>query len=178
MLQLPMQPDSENVRALAQVYREEFTGLTTATVTLAQEPARTVDGVGVEQVYRNGRLLAATAVTTTSDAMTTTFARERRTGSTSTTWTLADAPDTGLELVWKNGTLLDPSVDYAIAGDTITLGAAPVGADVLIAWYPVTATSSSSSSDGTSYTIAGTTLTLDADLTADDVLVVQYPYRT
>lgn len=57
MRQLPAQPESANVRALAQWYRERFTGLTGTAITLAQTPVRTSDDVGLELVVKNGAIL-------------------------------------------------------------------------------------------------------------------------
>lgn len=52
MFPLPHEPETDNVRALASLTRERFTGLTTAIITLANEP---VDGF--ELVHKNGALL-------------------------------------------------------------------------------------------------------------------------
>lgn len=60
MKQLPGEPESPNVRVLAQVYRETFTGITGDTVTLAYTPVTTVNDVGLEQIYKNGVLMGAT----------------------------------------------------------------------------------------------------------------------
>lgn len=57
MLQMPGVPADSNERALAQVYRERFTGLTGTAITLAYTPAQTADSVGLERVYKNGALL-------------------------------------------------------------------------------------------------------------------------
>lgn len=172
-----MQPQDPNVRVLAQHYIENFTGLTTVTITLAYTPQQTVDGIGLEQVYKNGKLLAAGAVSSTTNALV--MHRERRTGSTSATWTLSNTPDTGLELVFLNGTLLDAIAGaghYTVSGAVVTLGTAPVVGDVLVAWYPTT--TATTSSLGTSYTIAGNVITLDTAAIAGDVFLVNYPYRT
>ena len=68
--------------------------------------------------------------------------RESRTGSTSTTWVLANKPmydDADLEpsplFVFKNGLLLQPTTDYTVAGQTITLASAPVSGDLVTAIY-------------------------------------------
>lgn len=50
-------PPTANERALAQWYRERFTGLTTTAITLAQTPVRTADDVGLELVVKNGAVL-------------------------------------------------------------------------------------------------------------------------
>jgi hypothetical protein len=86
MRALPQQPETANIRALAQVYRERFTGLTGTTITLQH------------------------VVTTTQFG------------------------DEGLEHVFKNGVLLDPTT-YTIRGKVITLGSAAVGTDVFIVYY-------------------------------------------
>jgi hypothetical protein len=52
MLTLPDEPETENIRALASLTRERYTGLTTAVITLVNE-ARD----GFEIVYKNGVLL-------------------------------------------------------------------------------------------------------------------------
>lgn len=84
MIPLPNPPESQNIRALAKLGRERYTGLTTTIVTLN------------------------------------------------------DAASEGLEMVHKNGTLLDPNggtSGYAISGKTITLGAAAIAGDVFVIWY-------------------------------------------
>jgi hypothetical protein len=86
MKQLATAPTA-NERALAAEYRERFTGLVVATITLTKTPLRTVD-------------------------------------------------DVGLELLFKNGTLLDPSVAYSISGKTITLAVAAIAGDVFVVRYP------------------------------------------
>ncbi len=57
MRQLPTEPQNDNIRALAQMYHERFTGLTGTEITLLNVPARTVDDVALEQVFKNGVLL-------------------------------------------------------------------------------------------------------------------------
>ena len=56
MLRLPAQP-SNIERVLAQVYLEQQTGLTTATITLAKSVAQTQDGVSLLLLFKNGALL-------------------------------------------------------------------------------------------------------------------------
>lgn len=56
MRQLP-QPASLNERALAQHYVERFTGLASATLTLAYSVAQTQDGVNLLWVSKNGAIL-------------------------------------------------------------------------------------------------------------------------
>lgn len=70
--------------------------------------------------------------------------RERFTGLTTTAITLSSEPrrtanDEGVELVFKNGTLLDPNggaSGYTISGKSITLGTAAIAGDVFIISYP------------------------------------------
>lgn len=57
MIQLPSAPESPNIRALANRYRQSFTGLTVNTLTLDYFPVRTANDVGVEQVLLNGQKL-------------------------------------------------------------------------------------------------------------------------
>lgn len=68
--------------------------------------------------------------------------RESRTGSTSATWQLSSRPlfdPTDLEsapvLIWKNGALLQPVVDYTIAGDIVTFVVAPIAGDRVTAYF-------------------------------------------
>lgn len=56
MLRLLATP-SLNERALAQVYLEQQTGLTVATITLAKPVAQTQDGVSLILLFKNGTLL-------------------------------------------------------------------------------------------------------------------------
>jgi len=88
MRALPQQPESPNIRALSQIYRERFTSLTGTTITLAYIPATTQN------------------------------------------------TNEGLELVFKNGTLLDPATAYTISGKAITLSTAAVAGDVFVIHYP------------------------------------------
>lgn len=52
MIPLPREPESENVRALASLMRERFTGLTTTAIGLQNEAVN-----GFEAVFKNGALL-------------------------------------------------------------------------------------------------------------------------
>jgi hypothetical protein len=65
------------------------------------------------------------------------WARERFTGSTSTTISLANKAVDGTEFVYKNGTLLDPppGTAYTVSGSTLTLGSARLTGDVLVISY-------------------------------------------
>lgn len=56
MLRLLEQP-SNNERALAQVYLEQQTSLTTATISLSKPVAQTQDGVSLILLFKNGALL-------------------------------------------------------------------------------------------------------------------------
>jgi hypothetical protein len=70
--------------------------------------------------------------------------RERFTGLTIALVQLAYAPvqtadGVGLELVFKNGALLDPNGGaggYTISGSAITLGTAAIAGDVFVVKYP------------------------------------------
>lgn len=102
MLQLPGRPGDANTRALGQVYRESFTGLTTDTVALTYEPTATVDGVHLELVFKNGQLLDGAGGGAGFQV------RERFTGISGTSLPLTNFPVVaGTELVFKNGQLLD-----------------------------------------------------------------------
>lgn len=79
-LTLPERPGSSSLRALAAFAREEFTGLTTAAVTVSHAIVQ------------------------------------------------------GVELVFKNGTLVRPST-YTISGTTITLGSALLAGDWVVVHY-------------------------------------------
>ena len=73
MITLPL-PPSQTERALAQVYREEFTGLTTVTLTLTNPVAQTLDGKSLLLLFKNGTLLSegagASQYTVTGTAVT------------------------------------------------------------------------------------------------------------
>lgn len=81
---------------------------------------------------------------TTNEKVLAAEYRERFTGLTTTAITLAKVPlrtvdDVGLELVFKNGTLLDPNggaSGYTISGKSITLGTAAIAGDVFVIRYP------------------------------------------
>lgn len=57
MIQLPAEPESENVRQLAMWTSERQTGVTIATLTLANTPVQTTDGTQLERVHKNGTRL-------------------------------------------------------------------------------------------------------------------------
>lgn len=64
--------------------------------------------------------------------------RERVTGLVTAALPLSVAAVEGLELVFKNGALLDPNGGaggYSILGKDITLGAAAIAGDVFVIWY-------------------------------------------
>jgi hypothetical protein len=68
--------------------------------------------------------------------------RESRTGSTSATWPLSNKPmydvndlESSPVFVYKNGALLQPLVDYTVAGDIITFAVAPIAGDRTTAVY-------------------------------------------
>ena len=60
---------------------------------------------------------------------------ERQTGAVGGTLTLSGTAVDGLALVWKNGTLLDPSGGASVSGNTVTLGVAAIAGDVFVIWY-------------------------------------------
>ena len=65
MIQLPQQPETANVRALAAWVREELTGLTTAVVTLAHEPQ-----TETETVVKNGAVVRPSTYTVSGKTIT------------------------------------------------------------------------------------------------------------
>ena len=73
MIFLPAQPTPLE-RTLAQVYREEFTGLTTVALTLTNPVAQTLDGKSLLLLFKNGTLLSegagASQYTVTGTAVT------------------------------------------------------------------------------------------------------------
>jgi hypothetical protein len=81
---------------------------------------------------------------TTNERVLAAEYRERFTGLTTVTITLTKVPirtidDVGLELVHKNGSLLDPNGGaggYTISGKSITLGTAAIAGDVFVIRYP------------------------------------------
>lgn len=64
-IQLPEPPESPNVRALAGWSREEFTGLTTAVVTLAKTA-----NAGTELVVKNGSIVRPSTYTLAGTTLT------------------------------------------------------------------------------------------------------------
>lgn len=57
MIQLPHEPESDNIRQLAMQTRERQTGVVGATLTLANTPLQAIDGTQLEQVVKNGVVL-------------------------------------------------------------------------------------------------------------------------
>jgi hypothetical protein len=57
MIQLPAEPESDNIRQLAMWTSERQTGVTIATLTLANTPVQTTDGTQLERVHKNGTRL-------------------------------------------------------------------------------------------------------------------------
>lgn len=70
MIQTPQQPETPNIRFLAQRERERFTGLTTAVVTLTNTPAQTIRGTGLDAVFKNGALVDPTTYTVVGNVIT------------------------------------------------------------------------------------------------------------
>lgn len=62
--------------------------------------------------------------------------QERFTGLTGTSVSLSSSVDanSGILMVFKNGSLVDPST-VAVSGATLTLGGALIGTDVLVVFY-------------------------------------------
>jgi len=88
-------PPSNVERALGQVYREEQTGLTVVTVTLANPVAQTQDGVNLIMLFKNGTLLPEIAGATGYSVV----------GKTVTLGTAAIAGDRFIALYWyRSGT--------------------------------------------------------------------------
>ena len=69
MKQLPQQPESPNVRVLAQTYREDFANVTD-TLTLTYTPLLTVDGRGLEAVFVDGVFRHPSAYTLDGNVLT------------------------------------------------------------------------------------------------------------
>lgn len=66
------------------------------------------------------------------------WTRERFTGLSGTAVTLSRTPIAGLELVFFNGTALDPNggaSGYSLNENVVTLGTAAVAGDVFLIWY-------------------------------------------
>lgn len=149
MLQLPNSPDSANVRALGQTYRESFTGVTGDTVTLTYEPVQTLDDVHLELVFKNGQLLDGTG------GGSGVLARERFTGVSGTSLPLTNFPVVaGTELVFKNGQLLDdhPAQSVSLTGMHTELDTLTVTVDTVSVSVSATGTASPS---GDSVSVTG-----------------------
>ena len=63
------------------------------------------------------------------------FGQESQTGLTITAITLAHSPVEGTLLLFKNGLLLNPGVEYTITGGSVTLSGAAIAADDFVAYY-------------------------------------------
>lgn len=68
--------------------------------------------------------------------------RESRTGSVAATWALANRPqvdtvnfEASPVCIFKNGALLQPTVDYSIDGQTVTFVVPPIVGDRVTAIY-------------------------------------------
>jgi len=67
---LPTQPETQNVRVLAQESLEEFTGIATATVTLTNRVLTTVNGIALALVFKNGTLVQPSTYTIAGNVIT------------------------------------------------------------------------------------------------------------
>lgn len=63
------------------------------------------------------------------------FGQESQTGLTTTAITLAHSPVEGTLLLFKNGLLLNPGVEYTIVAAAVTLGGAAIAGDDFVAYY-------------------------------------------
>lgn len=87
------------------------------------------------------RRLPVAASATPNETALSQVTKERFTDSTASTLTLRNHAIAGLELVFKNGQLLDSAAstpDYFLVGNTLTLSTALVSTDVVYAHYPFT----------------------------------------
>lgn len=184
MKQLPFPPASVNERALASEYRDTFTGLTGTGLTLTYPPMRTIDGVALELVFKNGTLLDG------SSAGVTSVSRESFTGVVALFFTLAHLPVTGNELVFKNGRLLDghaartltPAVKESLEEDftggtsaTLTLAHTPDGNNILVFKNGALLRRVAGA---THYTLASNVVTLGTAPIAADEVIVWYQWGT
>lgn len=189
---MPGAPLSPTERTLAQEYRDEFTGITGTSLTLTHLPAQTVDGVGLELLFKNGELLDGGGTMRESvQSASFTLAREpvpstlllfdngilidptygttisashheSFTGTTSTTITLGATP-VGLVQVYKNGTPINTPADYTISGNVITLASAPVTSDVFDVYY--------TSNETITYAVSGKNVTVSGGGVSDTITV-------
>lgn len=63
------------------------------------------------------------------------FGYDRQTGLTANPLTLANAPVEGSLMLFKNGILMDDNGGYTVTGQTVTLTAVPIAADVYQGFY-------------------------------------------
>lgn len=83
-------------------------------------------------------MLPLPSVPTPNERALAGWTRERFTGLTVATITLSQPASVGVEMVWKNGSALDPNggaSGYSISGKTITLGTAAIAGDVFVCLY-------------------------------------------
>jgi hypothetical protein len=206
VIQTPQPPESANVRALGQTYRESFTGVTGTSVALTYEPVSTVDGVHLELVFKNGVLIDGAGGGAGQQT------RESFTGLTGGTVSLTHFPVVaGTELVFKNGQLLDNHAAQSVSLTSMhtNLDSDAVTVDTLSVSVSASGTASpsgdsvsvtgSGSGTGTghvnnkqatgvgtlvvepargSYTINGTTgvITLSVAAVAGDIFTILYQY--
>lgn len=60
---------------------------------------------------------------------------DRITNVATSTFALSQHPIAGYEQVYKNGALLDPSTQYTLVGNTVTLAIPLVTTDIVLAHY-------------------------------------------
>lgn len=65
----------------------------------------------------------------------TRFGYDRQTNIVGVTLTLANPPVDGTLMLFKNGILMDDSGGYTVSGQTVTLTAAAIAADVFQGYY-------------------------------------------
>lgn len=63
------------------------------------------------------------------------FGQESQTGLVTTAMTLVHSPVEGTLLLFKNGLLLNPGVEYTIVSTAVTLGTPAIAGDAFVAYY-------------------------------------------
>lgn len=116
------------------------TGTTSSTIVFSISPALTgTPTAPTATVGTNTTQIATTAfVTTNFIGYANYIVRETPSGSinsSNVTFTLANTPKVGSEMVYQNGLLQAVTVDYTISGGTITYLVAPTTGDTLVVTY-------------------------------------------